>query len=238
MNIVLLHGFWGAPQDFDSMISYLPPANIWVPNLFEEGPLDPSHSFTGWTNNFLRLLTEKFQDQPVQIAGYSQGARLALHAVLRDPERFERAWFLSAHPGQLGTEERSKRAEWIRTWKKKFSEMELVALAKEWDAQEVFAGASRNTVPKPEVSRFLLAQALENWSLLQHQFNWEDLRSLETPCTWAFGALDQKFLAVKESLQRQNVSGDFWVVERTGHRLLLDAPEVIARKIKEGMKNE
>lgn len=233
MNVVLLHGFWGAPKDFDSLIAHFPPAKVWAPNLFEEGPLDPSHSFVGWTNNFLRLLKEKFGDDPVHIVGYSQGARLALHAVLRESERFESAWFLSAHPGQLEAEERAQRSEWIRSWKKKFSEMELAALAKEWDAQALFSGVSRSKGPKPEVPRVKLAQALENWSLLQHQFNWDDLRSLETPCTWAFGALDQKFLAVKESLQRQNVSGDFWVVERAGHRLLFDAPETLARKMKE-----
>lgn len=233
MNLIGLHGFWGSPSDFDGLRAALPQHSFWVPNLFEEGALDSSHSFVGWTNNFLKEIDQRFQAAPVQLIGYSQGARLALHALVRDPERFEKAWLLSAHPGQLDEVAKAQRAEWIRTWKKKFQEQDWSTLTKDWDRQEVFSGTKLSDAPKPEVPRILLTQALENWSLLQHQFDWQDLRELPPTTTWIFGGLDQKFLAVKERLQGQDVAGDFWVVERSGHRLLQDATEVLAHRMKE-----
>jgi 2-succinyl-6-hydroxy-2,4-cyclohexadiene-1-carboxylate synthase len=232
VKFVLLHGFWGNPSDFDAFTAELGVSDFWCPNLFEEGPLDPSHSFTGWTNNFLREMSKRFGDEPVGIVGYSQGARLALHAMVREPQRFGHAWLLSANPGQLDAEAKSQRADWIRNWKKKFLEQDWEQLAKDWNRQEVFSGSQE--VARPQTSRFLLAQALENWSLLQHQFGWEELRSLKTPTTWVFGASDHQFLAVKERLQGQDVTGDFWVMERAGHRLLQDVPVALARRLKEG----
>jgi 2-succinyl-6-hydroxy-2,4-cyclohexadiene-1-carboxylate synthase len=233
VNFVLLHGFWGSPSDFAAIEPLLNADRVWTPNLFEPGPLDSSHSLEVWTRNFAREMKDRFGDEPAQIVGYSQGARLALHAIIQNPNPFSRAWLLSAHPGQLSEEERAQRFEWIRVWKKKFLEQEWASLAKDWDRQEVFSGSSGPASPRPQPSRRLLAQALENWSLLQHRFGWEDLRSLSTPVTWVFGALDQKFLAVKERLQVQNVQGRFWVVERAGHRLLQDAPEALALQINE-----
>jgi len=233
VNFVFLHGFWGSPSDFSTLQFHLPENQFWAPNLFEEGALDSSHSFVGWTNNFLRELEKRFGDEPVHLVGYSQGARLALHAMIRKPKQFAKAWLLSAHPGQLDVEAKNQRAEWIRVWKKKFLEQDITTLAKDWDRQEVFSGMPLSDIAKPDVPRILLVQALENWSLLQHQFDWEDLRALKTPTTWVFGAMDQKFLAVKENLQGQDVTGDFWVVERASHRLLRDAPEVLAHRMNE-----
>lgn len=231
MNVVGLHGFWGSPAEFDGFIEALGAENSWVPNLFEPGPLDPTHRFDVWTKNFLKLLHTHFGDEPVQLVGYSQGGRLALHAALREPERFQHVWLLSANPGQLSDEAKVQRQIWIEQWTQKFAHDDWSKLLQDWNAQDVFAGSEM--AAKSEPPRQFLIQALKNWSLLEHQFNWDDLRTLKAPVTWVFGALDKKFLAVKASLQRQDVTGEFWVVDGAGHRLLADAPGILAQRLKE-----
>ena len=52
VNLVALHGFWGKPADFDDLLEGLGPKKIFVPDLYAHGPLDPSHSFSRWTENF------------------------------------------------------------------------------------------------------------------------------------------------------------------------------------------
>lgn len=230
MNIVGLHGFWGEPSEFDQLQKALGAESSWYPNMFIEGPLDSSHAFADWTGNFLKLLQTRFGDKKVHLVGYSQGARLALHAVLRDPQRFEHVWLLSAHPGQLAEQASADRKQWIQNWQRKFAAEPWEKLVNDWNSQEVFTGSGKQL--KPQVSRALLAQALENWSLLKHEFDWEDLGSLLAPTTWVFGALDKKFLAVKEELQRQDVTGEFRMIDGAGHRLLTDAPEILAKAIR------
>lgn len=231
MIIVGLHGYWGSPSDFDRFQTAVGDVTFWFPDLFLEGHLDPSHSFGDWTKNFLHELKTRFGDQAIQLVGYSQGARLALHALLQEPARFEHAWLLSAHPGQLSEQAKRERADWIAVWKQKVMEEDWDHLIRDWNNQEVFAGSGHGA--KPKVSRALLAQALENWSLLKHRFTWKELREFKAPTTWVFGALDRKFLNVKEDLQKQDVAGDFWIVAGAGHRLLVDAPEILAQGLKE-----
>jgi len=231
VNIVGLHGFWGEPSEFDQLQQALGGSTSWYPNLFEEGPLDPSHSFSDWTVNFLSLLQQRFGGEKVQLVGYSQGARLALHAALQEPKRFDHVWLLSAHPGQLNEAARSDRQKWIQNWRQKFETEDWETLVQDWNSQDVFVGSARLT--KPKVPRSLLKMALENWSLLQHRFHGNDLKSLKVPTTWVYGALDKKFLAVKDELQGQDVAGRFWVLEDAGHRLLTDAPEILAQGLKE-----
>jgi 2-succinyl-6-hydroxy-2,4-cyclohexadiene-1-carboxylate synthase len=230
VNFVGLHGFWGAPSDFDRMISHLRPDRVWVPNLFEAGKCDPSHAFPEWTENFLKEVSQRFSG-PVCLAGYSQGGRLALHALISAPDRFERSLLMSCHPGPLEGAERAARQAWLQTWRVKFLENDWDALVHDWDMQEVFVGDAKSA--KPRVAREILVQALENWSILRHGFGWAELRQLPESVIWACGGLDRKYCVVHRNLQQQKVSGRFAVIEQAGHRILSDQPAAAAQLLRE-----
>ncbi len=91
VNLVGLHGFWDAPGSFDALASILRPERIFVPDLFSQGPLDPSRDFDRWAENFECELEKRFGSRKVALAGYSQGGRLALHALLKYSGRFSKA---------------------------------------------------------------------------------------------------------------------------------------------------
>jgi 2-succinyl-6-hydroxy-2,4-cyclohexadiene-1-carboxylate synthase len=227
LNLVCLHGFWGDPSDFQPFIEAVQPKNIWVPDLSVKGPLDSSHSFGRWSDHFASAVKEKFGTEKVTLVGYSQGGRLALHALMKAPKLFSQALLVSTHPGQLPLFERPARVEWTQKWIDRFRYLPLQEVEADWNAQDVFQGSK--AAPKRNVAANLLVQALANWSVLNHEFDWDDLRAVKTPLIWAFGALDHKYLAVKTEIERQGGSGSFKVIAKAGHRLLEDAPSALAQ---------
>lgn len=230
VNLVVLHGFWGDPEECKIFTDTVKAKNLWAPDLFRQGFLDPTHGFGEWAANFASEIRRRFEP-PVTLAGYSMGGRLALHAVINFPELFDNVLLVSTHPGQLEDAERLDRMEWIEKWRAKFAKEEWAQLASDWEQQEVF-GFDQPTARR-EVDRWLLVNALENWSLIRHEFDWEDLRKLKIAPIWAFGALDHKFLAVKERLERQNVRGRYHTLDNVGHRLMMDAGPALAKLLNE-----
>ncbi len=50
---VLLHGFWGQPQDWNEVLKRVGlGVNVICPDLYEDGPLGPKHDLNTWTKNF------------------------------------------------------------------------------------------------------------------------------------------------------------------------------------------
>lgn len=234
VNLVALHGFWGKPGDFDGVLEALNPTRTFVPDLYAHGPLDPTHDFSTWTQTFCAAVAERFKGEPVVLVGYSMGGRLALHALASRPDLFQSAVLISVNPGPLIGREQPARVQWIRDWSGKFRNEDWESVEREWNAQEAFFGSERPRRRRPD--RSLLIRSLQNWSLLEHRIQLTDVIGLKIPVCWAFGALDKKFLAVKESLLREGVPGEFHVIERAGHRVPMDAPVEVVNLIKDQIK--
>ena len=221
MNLILLHGFWGQPADWSPILSELPlNVNVWTPDLFEPGPLAPHHSLKEWTDHFLEDVGDRFGDSPVEIAGYSMGARLALAAVMKRPDRFSRAVLMSCDPRRLEGREAEERLAWEMTWVGKFREAPWDVLRAEWESQPVFVGSAGLKRRESDRLREMLAQALVHWSRREHPWSESDIRALPESVQWVYGALDQKYLPVAESLRNLPVRGPVTIVPGVGHRVL------------------
>ncbi len=233
LNFVLLHGFLGAPADFSSLkeeiLARSPQARFWSPDLFEsKSALNSNQSFEDWTKAFLEEVRAQFDSQPVCLIGYSMGGRLALHAHLESPVQFSSTILLSTNPGWLPGHP-SERQAWEESWREKMLTFPERELYQEWNRQEVFSSSQvREPTPLNRETRDLLAKALIEWSLLKHRFDWADLKRLKASTRWYFGGEDKKFLSVKEALAMHNVPGGRQIIEGAGHRLIFDAPAVIA----------
>lgn len=214
MKWVCLHGFWGEPSDFKFLESHF---SILAPRLNNPLPFDE------WSREWAqRLENEK---RPLGLLGYSMGGRLALHLLILAPHLFSQAVLLSTHHGQLSSEERESRIKWRKEWQHKMDTLDFHELVEAWNDQAVFR--SDRKIEKTPWSRTELTSTFETWALEKHTFDWVKLQRLKLDPIWMFGALDQRFLTVKDDLERHNVPGVYKVVPGAGHRLLDFETEVV-----------
>ncbi|MGE0527992.1 MAG: alpha/beta fold hydrolase [Bdellovibrionales bacterium] len=237
MTTVLLHGFWGHPQDWNQVLQALPlEIPVWIPDLYETGPLAPPTPLAKWVENFLSELERRFgAEESVQLVGYSMGARLALNAWVREPRRFARALLLSAAP-YISSTERAEREQWEEDWSQRFLSQSWSELQSAWQDQPVLATSAPVERRQSDELRERLAGSLKNWSVRHHPFGIDETKALPASVDWAFGAMDQKYSRVAKTLRELPVRGQIIRVPNAGHRLLTDAPAEIAAWIKQGKR--
>lgn len=225
---ILLHGFWGQPRDWTQVISRLELGRtVWAPDLYEVAEFSPDQELGPWSDRFVEALGA-FGPGPFQLVGYSMGGRLALAAIHKAPGLFSRALILSAAALVPTAADGEARRLWELDWQARFERDEWDKLEGAWQEQSVFTGSS--VVPRRRRAdlRGALGKSLLNWSPRQHPFGADWVRALPPAVEWAYGALDQKYLAVANSLRRLPVRGQISVLEGAGHRLPQDAPGFIA----------
>lgn len=197
MIVVALHGFFGTPDDWSASFDKIsdgveldivsPDLAVWATR---SGVID-FETFAASFNRSVRLLAEKNQ-QPVVIAGYSLGARLAAHCVLDEPDLYQAALLISMNPGlpQNDLEARRQRVAFDNQWSDRMRREPWANTWTAWNEQSVLKPGSRGLLrsgqtadewaeAQAELSRRLegrreaWARAMEIWSL-GHQ---QDLRT-------------------------------------------------------------
>lgn len=221
MNLIALHGFLGSAKDFGDVTKKINPKELWIPDLFGKDKDFLSGDFNQWTTQALSYIEGRFHGEPADLIGYSMGGRLALHLVMRNPERFNRVILLSTHPGLFDTEEIIKRHSWERMWLEKLESLPMDQFIKEWLAQPLFSDDERRTLNTDAFDRLTLQRSFEMFSNTKHQFAPGDLEDLRKNLIWVFGERDQKFLKIKSELETLRGSKDrFLVIPQAGHRLV------------------
>lgn len=224
-----LHGFWGRPEDWNG-VQDLFPHLFFAKDLYENSeilnlPLPEAAKQWGLQN------LKKFPDGVI-LAGYSMGGRFALHVAEQFPEWVRGIVLLSVHPGGLNPEETKQREQWLSVWQKNFNELSLSEAERLWQGQETFS-KTQSIGFRQDLSGAVLAQNLEKWSLMSHKVHFEKLGALMMPQVWLFGEDDVKFQKVSRTLKAQWPNKKIVNIKGAGHRLLLDAPKVVAEALKE-----
>lgn len=224
MTTVLLHGFWGQPADWTAVVNELPlGAPVWIPDLYQPGPLAPHHTIRDWCAHFFEELQERVGNGPVQAVGYSMGGRLLVNLLLDNPDRFSRALLLSANPFPV------ERSEWEKEWREKFLHRPWDELETEWEGQTVFNGSLAPSRRRDPVLREMLGQSLIHWSPSQNLYSTPELLNLGSSIHWAFGAADTKYVGIADDLRSLPVKGEVSILKDSGHRLPLDSSDWVAR---------
>ena len=240
-KIFCLHGFLGQGKEWEPLQESLLDAQVEhlsgtldfiAPNLFSQGgSLTPKLSFEDWCESFKEFVNNH-QGESNVVLGYSLGGRLALHAVMKYPDLFKAAVFLSTNPTLMTEEEKSQRSMQDLKWAKKFRETAWPQLMEEWNSQPIFAAETQNPERKEtSYSRELLALALENWGVAKHLVGLEDLKKIKTPSYWLCGGFDEKFVAIQKMMQKKGVPAQFNLVPEKGHRIGFSHNAWLAEKI-------
>jgi 2-succinyl-6-hydroxy-2,4-cyclohexadiene-1-carboxylate synthase len=235
--LLLLHGFAGGPEMFDSVA---PSGRARLaPSLTGHGGLEPSDWAQSFDDEIVRIarLIRTEKSGAVHVVGYSLGARVALGLLVREPALVSRATLIGVHPG-LGSEaQRRARRERDRRFIDLLISEGIERFVAAWETEAVFATQSRlsgELVARQRQVRLGhsargLAHAMATLGLAEMPDFWPFLPAIDRPVTLVVGAEDQKFHELARDIHALVTHSRLIVEARCGHNVVLEAPELIRR---------
>ena len=220
MIVVALHGFFGSPDDWRSLLVaqeeeagidlVTPDLAVWA----TRSGITDFETFAATLNRSVRMLSEE-RGEPVIIAGYSMGARLAAYCLLDEPDLYQSALFISMNPGIKAGDfqarrdrvaldsvwsERMRREPWENTWKS-------------WNNQTVLKPGS--LAAKPSEMKLVSADSDFAERLAENEAKERKLAGRRE--AWA-RAMDIWTLGLQTDLRRDLVE---WAKEEDGRRMTI-----------------
>lgn len=243
MTIWALHGFLGLPSDFDQIQQHLyqrqPGISFQAVDYLYDRQTSPQVSLSDWGDNFNQLVRRLSKDAgPHVLMGYSQGGRLALHALQAEPQFWSGCILMSAGIGITETE-KAARIENDNRWANRFLSEDFGKTLRSWNSQTVF----QNSAAEPErlESRFnrrQLADCLINWSVSRQQNFMHFLKQAPVPVLYLSGEFDSRYTTLGIEMASLNHRIENRVVSSAAHRVLFDQPQITADLISQWLKNQ
>lgn len=235
LNLVFLHGFLGHPRDFETLITALRRQILFrsfSADYTTDPLLNPTHGLPEWGGNFWRWVDREKIRGSVVLIGYSQGARLALHALADSPERVSRVIAISGNPGLADESARTARLERDVKWAQRFIEEDWSSVLRAWNEQPVFHGGAREPERTESAeSRRLANQALRSWSVARQTDFRELLRCQAAKIRWVFGEKDVAYAGLARDLKKEIPELKLLEIPGAGHRVIWDGAEILAQRL-------
>jgi 2-succinyl-6-hydroxy-2,4-cyclohexadiene-1-carboxylate synthase len=170
---------------------------------------------------------------PVDLIGYSMGARIALHYAVRCPERVGRLVLESGSPGLATPGERAERRAADDALARRIVTRGVAAFLDQWRTMEVLKpGPYRAPSDEARVDRVRaanrpegLAGALRGLGTGALPSLWDRLREVGLPTLLLAGARDRKFVAIAHRMATGMPAATVVVVPDAGHTVHLDRPD-------------
>lgn len=242
-TIVLLHGFTGTKETWQSVTSYLAESfRVFVIDLPGHGQTRNEKIIT--MEQFvddLHLLTRNLQLDSFHLLGYSLGGRSALSYAMKYPKTLRSLILESASPGLKTKEEREARIKQDETLVEMMQEQGLFQFVSYWENIPLFESQKRlpesiqEQVRRERLSQSEagLIQSLRGMGTGAQLSWWESLPSLEIPVLLIVGSIDEKFVNINKTMNRLLKNSMLHIVEDAGHAVHLEQVEKFAKIVKE-----
>lgn len=241
-DLIFLHGFLGLPSDWQALLNspsleesiknYETTGSLhfYCPDYFNIPSLSPNFPFQEFAKNFVQWVHSNTHSDRKILIGYSLGGRLAFAVFEQAPEMFAKLFLLSTHPGLKSEEEKDLRRINDSNWAKLFLSTNWEDLMQCWNQQSVFAG-SKAEPQRQEMnfSREYLKLALEKWSLANQESKVLLIKKYFSQIVYVVGKDDTKFTDLARQLLEQVPGLQCFILNNSGHRVLFDQPEEIAK---------
>jgi 2-succinyl-6-hydroxy-2,4-cyclohexadiene-1-carboxylate synthase len=187
--------------------------------------------FATWT------FEERLDEMPAggAVVGYSMGGRIALHAALREPERFQVLGLIGVSAGVDDREERRRSDEALAAWIERHSIEEVV---ERWESQPVFASQPAGLRAQQRPGRMShdprkLAQLLRSAGQGAMPPVWDRLHELQCPVLLIAGERDEGYVAAASRMASLIPHARMRVVPGAGHAPQLERPLLVAEFLDE-----
>jgi 2-succinyl-6-hydroxy-2,4-cyclohexadiene-1-carboxylate synthase len=239
--LLLLHGFTGCRSTFAHLRPWLASrADVVVVDLPGHGdsPCAEDTTFTS-TLDELQALLHGLHLGPVDVVGYSLGARLALGLAVAAAPRMRRLVLESGSPGLRRRHDRGERRREDEALAVRLESEGLEAFVKTWEALPLFAGVRALPAEVQEGLRrrrlsgnaAALASCLRRLGLGAQPSYWSALPAVRTPTLLLSGARDAKFTALARRMAAELPMVWGHVFSGVGHAPHLEVPEAWVREV-------
>ncbi|MFH1277082.1 MAG: alpha/beta fold hydrolase [Candidatus Eisenbacteria bacterium] len=243
--LLLIHGFAGHGAGWRRVAAHLPnsreTAALTLPGHDPACPIPEGAGFEDLVDSIARLLEGEF-DLPIEAAGYSLGARVALGLLVRHPGILERATLIGVNPGIADGEGRRERARWDGEWARRIRDEGIEAFSSRWEDLPLFA--TQRDLPEEvlEEQRAIrlrhdapsLARAMTALGLAAMPDYRSALPSIRVPVRLVAGEKDTKFLSLAREMADVLRASEMAVLPGVGHNIPLEAPSVLASLLRGG----
>jgi len=228
ISVVFIHGFMGRGSDWDAIRRQLPNHIATYVHEVVGDSLDEVSR---------RILTTG-PDRTI-LAGYSMGARLALHTAVMHPGKVRALILESGMPGLEKEEERESRVIWDQARASELRRGGILPFLQAWYGQTLFESLDKLPALRGQLIRERMdlnpekvAAELCQLSVAGQPDHWAALPNLSMPVLALAGALDHKYAAVAERIAGLCPQGQCRVVDRAGHNVHLEQPEAYVTAVK------
>jgi 2-succinyl-6-hydroxy-2,4-cyclohexadiene-1-carboxylate synthase len=209
-TINAIPGFLGLPADWD---------RISWPKLNKINSLDYCwDSLPAWGKDFNQKHHLKFLE-PTLLMGYSLGGRLALHALLDQPQKWQGAIIISSHYGLADQKSCQQRLIQDEKWAQRFEKEPWPLLMQAWNDQKIFKNDLFIPRLEEDYKRPQLSQQLRNGSLGRQKNLKQAIEQIQLPLLWITGALDQSSSELASHLSFCHPLSQKLVIKNAGHRV-------------------
>lgn len=228
--IVFLHGFLGAPSDWQYVARHL---TDQYHCLFVDLPsFDNCSDIEDYAKQLFTSIPLK---NPFYLVGYSLGSRIAMHWLQQNPKQLHRIVLEAGHPGLKNTTQKKQRETDDAIWQQRFEQEPLEASLALWYQQPVFSAADTDTINSKtrrlEGRQTHIGRLLAQTSLGNQQNLWPTLAHCDTPLLYISGGKDIKYSDIGRQLAQCNSNIVHKCIEESGHNCHNFAPEIFAQFI-------
>jgi len=242
-RVVLAHGAWGAPSDWDDAVAAAGLADTVRLDLVDISVTTESIEVNDMWNHVVGTIAAALPSGPLLLAGYSLGARLTLGLALHPSVRPRLAGLLLV-AGTAGLDDAAARAARVvvdderSAWQARDPQGFLEAF---WTLP-LFAGLRDHPrraallaerTARARVAPQRLAFLMRGLSVGRMPSLWSALPTLDVPVIVENGALDRDYVAVGERLVAALPQARHVIVEGASHALLLEAPSTVGASLAE-----
>jgi 2-succinyl-6-hydroxy-2,4-cyclohexadiene-1-carboxylate synthase len=236
--LLCLHGFLGSRKDFDPTFNQLSTEfcclSVDLPGhgktqIFEQAS---GYGMAEIAQGLIHLI-QVLDLAPCYLVGYSMGGRLALYLACCFPQYFLGVLLESASPGLATEFERAERQKKDEALAVRLETDIWPNFVKQWYNQPLFS--TLKSSPSFEAllqSRYNncpleLARSLRGMGTGVQPSLWKTLPHLKLPLTLVVGALDSKFVAINQVMNKFCPSAQL-VMAPTGHMVHFEAPTLFS----------
>ncbi|MGH2842719.1 MAG: alpha/beta fold hydrolase [Solirubrobacteraceae bacterium] len=232
--LVLLHGFTNSGASWQPVISGLGERYRAI------APDIRGHASAGGLMpvNLEAVLSDlrALPEPAFTLVGYSQGARIALHAALAMAARVQRLVLIGGSPGLEDEAERAERRAADERLAEEIETLSIDEFATIWAHTPVLGGVSVEVAQSGHEDRLRstphgLAAALRGLGTGALPSLWDRLGELRMPVTLIVGERDQKFARIAADMSRSIRQATVRVVPGAGHPVHLECPGAIVSEL-------